>query len=362
MPRAGPYVIRGFSDLDLPPLAAAPVVAVVVPCYRVRSQVLETLAGIGPEVSYIFAVDDACPEGSGELIERECRDRRVKVLHHAENQGVGGAMITGFHAAMETDATVVVKLDGDGQMDPALIPAIVAPIAQGLSDCVKGNRFFNPEDVVEMPRKRLFGNAVLSFMTKLSSGYWSVMDPTNGFVAISLPVLRLLPLHKLSRRYFFESDLLFRLNTIRAVVHDLPMRARYRGERSSLRIRHVWLPFFIGHFKNTLRRVVYGYFLRGFSLASIELALSLPLILFGASYGLAHWIANLGTDAETPAGTVMLAALPIILGAQFLLAFLNHDIQAEPRLPLVRLLSRSSAAQDASPPIAASRPSYDLAD
>lgn len=346
MMRLGHYPSRGLSDVELPPLLEPPVVAVVVPCFRVADTILRTLAGIGPEVSYIFVVDDACPDGSGALVSATCRDPRVSVLRHDRNQGVGGATITGYRAALQTDATIVVKLDGDGQADPALIAAIVNPISRGWADYVKGNRFFSPDDLVEMPRKRLVGNAMLSFMTKLSSGYWSVMDPNNGFTALSTRVLQLLPLHKISRRYFFESDMLFRLNTIRAVVQDLPMRASYGSEVSNLRIRHVWPSFLVGHANNTVRRIIYGYFLRGFSIASVELAMSLPLVLFGTVYGTREWIAHAALNIVTPAGTVMLAALPIILGVQFLLAFLSHDILAEPRVPLVRLIYRSVTPYD----------------
>lgn len=344
MMRTGHYPSRGLSDVELPPLLEPPVIAVVVPCFRVRNTIVRILAGIGPEVTYIFVVDDACPEDSGGLVCATCSDPRVTVLRHDRNQGVGGATITGYRAAMQTDATIVVKLDGDGQADPALIAAIANPISRGWADYVKGNRFFSPDDLVEMPRKRLVGNAMLSLMTKLSSGYWSVMDPTNGFTAVSTRVLQLLPLHKVSRRYFFESDMLFRLNTIRAVVQDFPMRACYGGEVSNLRIRQVWPSFLAGHANNTVRRIVYGYFLRGFSIASVELALSFPLVIFGTLYGVQQWMAHAALNIVTPAGTVMLAALPIILGVQFLLAFLSHDIFAEPRVPLVRLIHRSVTA------------------
>jgi len=321
-------------------------VAVVVPCYRVHENILQTLDGIGPEVSGIFVVDDACPDGSGDLVEERTSDSRITVLRHEKNKGVGGAVLTGYRAALEDGATIVVKLDGDGQVDPRLIPKLLSPLVGGQCDYVKGNRFFNPEDLAEMPRNRLFGNAVLSFLTKMSSGYWSMMDPTNGFTAISTPVLRLLPLTKISNRYFFESDMLFRLNTVRAVVMDVPMRATYAGSVSSLRTRDVILPFLSGHVRNTLARIFYGYFLRGFSIASIELLLSVPLIMFGTAFGLYHWIINAMNGVPTLPGTVMVAALPIVIGMQLLLAFIAHDMQAEPRLALTPLLDAADAREN----------------
>ncbi|MBU6476233.1 MAG: glycosyltransferase family 2 protein, partial [Alphaproteobacteria bacterium] len=161
-----------------------PVVAVVIPCYKVKARVLDVIGRIPADVAYVFCVDDACPEQSGDFIKQSCADKRVQVLRHDKNQGVGGAMVTGYKAALETDADIVVKVDGDGQMPPELLPVFVAPIAKGLCDYTKGNRFFRPEDVRSMPRIRLLGNGLLSFVTKLSSGYWNIFDPNNGYTAI----------------------------------------------------------------------------------------------------------------------------------------------------------------------------------
>ena len=212
-------------------------VAVVIPCYRVSLQILDVVAAIGPEVDAIFVVDDACPEQSGHRVEDECAEPRVRVLRHAENRGVGGAMVTGYRAALAGGHDIVVKIDGDGQMNPALIPAFARPLAAGAADYAKGNRFFWLEGLVGMPRLRLLGNATLSFVAKAATGYWDVMDPTNGYTAIHRAALEALPLDKLDRGYFFESDMLFRLYTVRAVVRDIPMRARYANETSSLSLR-----------------------------------------------------------------------------------------------------------------------------
>jgi len=198
----------------------APRVAVVIPCYRVAAQVPGVIARIGPGVAAVYAVDDACPEHTGDRLARDCSDPRVRVLRHAANQGVGGAMVTGYRAALADGADIVVKLDGDGQMDPAEIERLIAPIAQGRADYTKGNRFHELEMLRDMPRVRLFGNSMLSLVSKLASGYWDVMDPTNGFTAVHRDALALLPLDKIDRGYFFESDMLFRLYTVRAVVRS----------------------------------------------------------------------------------------------------------------------------------------------
>lgn len=319
-------------------VAAAPVVAVVIPCFRVRRHILGLLTAIGPEVAQIWVVDDACPEGSGALVLAECRDPRVTVVRHAANQGVGGAVLTGYQQALAAGAEVIVKLDGDGQMDPALIPQFVAPIAEGRADYVKGNRFHNIEDVRAMPAARLVGNAALSFLTKLSAGYWHVFDPTNGYTAIAAPVARALPAGKIARRYFFESDMLFRLGTLGACVLDLPMQAVYADERSNMNLLRILPDFIAGHLRNLGKRLFYNYFLRGFSVASLQLLLGLALLPFGMAVGLAGWWESWATGVPATTGTVILAALPVILGVQFLLSFLSFDMAAVPQRPVGPLL------------------------
>jgi len=292
---------------------------------------MSVIAAIGPEVEWIFAVDDACPDQSGNFIESDCSDPRVKVLRHAKNGGVGAATCTGFAAALLTGADIVVKLDGDGQMDPALIPNLIAAIILGQADFCKGNRFHRLGDTRGMPALRMVGNAGLSLLSKISTGYWQIFDPTNGFLAIHRSVLAELDLKSLHPRYFFESDLLAQLALIRARVRDLPMHAVYADEISSMRPLHVIAPFTYGHARNLLRRITYQYFVRGFSLASIHLVLGLPMLLFGVVFGVLTWHNSISTGITATAGTVMLSALPIILGVDFLLSWLNFDVHAEPR-------------------------------
>ncbi|MCD2515283.1 glycosyltransferase [Massilia sp. G4R7] len=323
-----------------PPIVNAPAathtapIAVVIPSYKVTRHILGVIAGVGPEVTRIYVVDDKCPDHSGDYVRANCQDPRVTVLEHLENQGVGGAVMTGYRAAIADGMKVIVKIDGDGQMDGSLIPAFVAPILAGEADYTKGNRFFNLERLGAMPPIRLFGNAVLSLMTKLSSGYWDLFDPTNGYTAIHADAARFLPFEKISKRYFFESDMLFRLNILGAVVTDVPMDAVYGDEVSNLKVSKVVTEFFGKHVRNLGKRIFYNYYLRNMSLASLELPLGILLAGFGAVYGVMHWIASARSNVETPAGTVMLAALPVIMGVQLILAFLAYDIAAVPRRPL----------------------------
>lgn len=318
-------------------------ISVVLPCYRVRSHILGVLRRIPPMVETIFVVDDACPEQSGRFVASSCDDPRVRVLYNGTNQGVGGAVLEGYAAAIDAGADVIVKIDGDGQMDPALLADFVAPILAGEADYTKGNRFFDLTNIARMPRMRIFGNAVLSFMAKLSTGYWDLFDPTNGYTAIHAGVARRLPRAKISQRYFFETDVLFRLNTLRAVVVDVPMDAHYADEVSNLRISRILGEFLVKHVRNLGKRVFYNYFLRDLSLASIELVAGIALMLGGSLFGLASWLGSMQSGTPTPAGTVMLSALPIILGLQFLLAFLGYDIGSVPRRALHRRPSVGSA-------------------
>lgn len=305
-------------------------IAVVMPCFKVKDHVLPLIQRIGPEVDRIYVIDDCCPQKTGSLVESSSIDSRLTVIYNVVNQGVGGAVIEGYRRAIADGCTVIVKIDGDGQMDPVLIGRFVAPIINGEADYTKGNRFFSLENVTSMPTIRKLGNAALSFMAKFSTGYWNIFDPTNGYTAIDARVAANLPLEKISHRYFFETDLLFRLNTLRAVVVDIPMSAYYGEEVSNLKIHRVLLEFLIKHMRNAGKRIFYNYYLRDMSVASLELPLGIFLLLFGLGYGSIHWLEALGNNTVTAPGTVMLAALPVIVGIQLLLNFLNFDVASVP--------------------------------
>ncbi len=308
-------------------------IAVVIPCYKVIQQIAKVVAEIPEYVRNIYIIDDACPEGSGEFVRQHVKDGRVRIIRHANNLGVGGAVISGYLAAIADGADVIVKIDGDGQMDPGLIPFFVEPILIGEADYTKGNRFFDLEQIKSMPGVRLFGNTVLSFMAKFSTGYWNLFDPTNGYTAIHKDVAKHLPFHKISNRYFFETDMLFRLNTLRSVVLDIPMDAHYADETSNLKISKIIFEFLFKHMRNYFKRIFYNYYLRDLSLASIELPMGLLLIIFGVSYGTYHWMGSSQSMVATPSGTVMLAALPILVGFQLLMAFIGYDIASVPTRP-----------------------------
>ncbi len=328
-----------------------PSIAVVIPCYRVRSHVLGVIAAVPVFVRFIICVDDCCPEGSGAHILAHAADPRVRVIRNDVNLGVGGAMIRGFQEALSLNADIVAKIDGDGQMDPQLLPRFVAPIIGGKADYVKGNRFISIESVRQMPWPRLFGNSVLSLLTKLSSGYWHLFDPNNGYVCCHAEVLKRLPLNKISRRYFFESDMLFRLGVARALVIDVPMAAVYGDEKSSLRIGKVIAPFLFNHVRNFAKRLLYRYFLLDFNIASVELLCGLALIAFGVGVGGVAWYDSIRDGLPATAGTVMLAALPFMTGMQFLISAINFDVTDVIREPLHRLVAAQEHEALFAPPV-----------
>jgi len=317
-----------------------PSIAVVVPCYKERHKILDTLAGVPDVIDKIFCVDDNCPENTGDYIEQNCSDNRVQVLRNPRNKGVGGAMVTGYKEVLKFGAGIVVKIDGDGQMDPSLISQFIAPLLEGRADYVKGNRFYLLNNLQQMPLARLVGNALLSFLNKFSTGYWRIFDPTNGFTAIDTRVLAMLPLDKLDEGYFFESDMLFRLATVRAVVMDIPQKAIYSDEVSHLNVFRAIPTHALKHLANFSKRIFYTYFLRDFHLASLEWLAGPLLFLFGLYFGVSSWCEAITSGQEASAGTVMLSALPFIVGLQLTLSAIGFDVDNQPRIPLSSLLNK----------------------
>lgn len=311
----------------------------MIPCYRVRGHIDEVLEGIGEEVWKIYVVDDACPERTGQHVLDTCLDGRVEVLFNAENLGVGGAVLHGYRQAVEDGADVIVKMDGDGQMNARFIPALVKPILEGQADYTKGNRFFSPDNLVSMPWVRMIGNSILSFINKAVSGYWNTMDPTNGFTAIHANLVRLLPHRAIAKRYFFESDMLFRLGTFRAVVREVPMKSIYGSEKSNLKIGGALLTFPFKFLRRFILRIGYNYFVRDFNVCSLELMFGTLLLLFGGWFGWTNWMESAEQNVATPTGTIMLAVLPIILGFQLMLSAVSFDVANVPKEPLHPALS-----------------------
>ena len=308
-------------------------VAVVIPAYKTGKAILDLLSRFDDFVSWIFVVDDCCPERTGQLVRESVVDARVRVIFNERNLGVGGASAAGFRKAFETGAEVIVKLDGDGQHYPEWVPGLVAPIETGEADMVKGNRFANLNDCLRsMPLQRLAANMALSFLSKPTTGYWNLFDPANGFLAIHRKIVGRLPWEKIDEGYFFETDLLFRVNMLTAKVVEVPVEAIYPKETfSGVSLWREAMPFALKCLRNLAKRIAFRYYLGGFGLPSIFLFLGSFSLLFGVLFGLWHWV---GSREPATAGTVMLAGLPVLSGIPMLMEFLRHDVSRQPSQPV----------------------------
>jgi glycosyltransferase involved in cell wall biosynthesis len=309
--------------------ARSPAIAVVVPAYRAAGPIARVLARIPPSVSRVVVVDDASPDALPSVL-AGIADPRLEVVRNRENLGVGGAVKAGIARALELGAEIVVKLDADGQMDPARIDDLVAPVRDGKADLAKGNRFRDLHLIGRMPLVRRVGNLGLSYLVKLASGYWSLFDPTNGFVALSSELARRLPMERLADRYFFEISLLCEAYLSRAVVREVGMPPVYRDEPSSLSPGRSLLEFLPRLLARTTRRLLLAYFLYDFNAVSLFVATGLPLLLFGTGWSGVHWARSVRTGVVATTGTVMIGTLSIILGFQLLLQAAVLDVQNEP--------------------------------
>jgi dolichol-phosphate mannosyltransferase len=303
--------------------------AVVIPAFKVVDSIRDVILSIPANIDHIIVVDDHCPYSSGKEAEK-LNKKNVVVFYHEQNQGVGGAVITGYEKAIELGCEIIIKMDGDGQMETEYIESLIAPLIANEADYTKGNRFVNFKALKSMPKIRLFGNSLLSFMLKIVSGYWNVMDPTNGYTAIHRRVLKKLNLGRISKRFFFESDMLIHLNIIKAVVKDINIPARYEGEESSLNIKKALLQFPPKLFSRFFRRIFFRYFIYDFNMASVYMILGLPLFTGSVLFGIIEWIDSAVTGRPRSAGTIMLVALPIIISFQMLLQAIQIDINSVP--------------------------------
>lgn len=316
-------------------------IAAVVPAYkeeRMIGRVVETM----PEfVDHIVIVDDCSPDGTSDVV-RGIDDARVTLIRHEENQGVGGAIMTAHRAAMDLGADVNVVMAGDAQMDPEYLPQLLDPVTDGGFGFSKANRFFAPESFKGMPGYRVFGNIVLSFFTKVSSGYYNLFDPQNGYTAVRTSVLNRLPLDRIAKRYSFENDLLIHLNIAQVPATDVPIPAVYGDEVSSIRLSKVVPELLHRLTVGFWTRIWYRYVLWSFSPIALMLFLGLALFLLGA--GISIWVMfQIAGSVVATAATVMLAALPLMIGTQLLISAMQLDIQATPSQPNLPRFARDAA-------------------
>jgi len=312
-------------------------IVAVIPAYNEESNIGAFLRSMPPYVGWAVVVDDASTDRTGNIVEEVGQDDpRVLLVRHERNQGIGGAMVTGFARALVLNAQIVVKMDGDGQMHWSDLPALLRPLVRDEADYAKGNRFRDFRALARMPVLRRAGNMALSFLTKAAVGYWSIFDPCNGFVAIRGEVLAELPLEKIDRSFYFETSMLARLYLLGAVIRDVPMAARYGDELSHLSIRRVLIQFPPRLLYCLVRRVLLKNFLYDFTMESLYLLAGVPMLLAGAFHGGYWWIQYAMKGIGAPTGTVVIPAMLIILGFQLLLSAIGEDVRSVPHEPLCK--------------------------
>ena len=308
------------------------ILSVVIPCYNVANHIETVVREMPSDISWIIVVNDDSKDATESILLRLTKENdKLIYLRHAANQGVGGSMITGYQKAIELKSDIIIKIDGDGQMDPAYIASLIKPITDNRADFTKGNRFRDLKALSSMPVSRRIGNMGLSFLIKAASGYWNIYDPTNGFTAIRNETLRSLDLNKIHKRYFFESSMLIELYHANAVVQDVPMKARYGNETSGLSATRSFFEFPPKLFIAFLKRIILKYFLFEFNIASLYMLFGFPLFFFGVIYGLVNYIKYASSHIPAPTGTVVIPTLLIILGFQLLLSAVNYDISNYPK-------------------------------
>jgi glycosyltransferase involved in cell wall biosynthesis len=302
-------------------------VAVVVPAHNEEKLIAETIRGIPEFVDRVYVVDDLSSDGTVEAV-RALGDPRVELIEHERNLGVGGAILTGYQRALAERLDVTAVMAADAQMDPGDLETLSGAVARGEVDYAKANRLFTGQAWEVIPRYRYLGNAVLSLLTKIASGYWHIADSQSGYTAISLEYLELLDLDRIYQRYGFPNDLLVHLNVWNARVRDYPSRPIYGvGERSGIRLRKViptisWLLV-----KGFFWRMRVKYVIRDFHPLVFFYALGMLATLIGLGLGIAELVLRILGNNITPA-TIVLVALLLISGSQFTLFAMWFDMES----------------------------------
>ena len=305
-------------------------VTAVLPGYNEANHIAQVIRTMPEFVDFIIVVDDCSKDGTVEAA-TAAGDARLIILTTSHNQGVGGATVMGYRRAMELESDIIAKMDGDGQMDPAYLSSLLDAIIEQGYDYAKGNRFLASESLALMPKHRLFGNIVLTFLTKMASGYWHIFDPQNGYTAIRAGALRVLDLNAIHKRYFFENDMLVHLNFFGFRVKDVAIPARYGKEESNINVFKVSTTFPLLLVRRYFHRIYQKYVLRDFSPIALFLFLGLILFFWGTLFGAYLWVKTAVSGIATPTGTIMLAVLPLVLGFQLVLESVVLDVQETPK-------------------------------
>jgi len=306
---------------------------VVVPAHNESSQIAAVIKSMPSLVDRIIVVDDASKDNTVEIVEGFAGEgERTILIRHEVNQGVGGAIATGYKYARDAGADVAVVMAGDGQMDPADLENIIDPVATGEADYTKGNRLFYGDAWNMIPHHRYLGNSFLSLLTKVASGYWHIADSQSGYTAVSSLVLKRIDLDKIYKRYGMPNDILIKLNEFDFVVRDVHIRPVYNvGEKSGIRLPSVIPKLLWLLFKGFWHRMFFKYVLKDFhplvffyTLAFALLCCSLPLM----GRLLYVW----AVTGDIPDMNALLLSFTLISGLQLLLFGMWFDMDHNKKL------------------------------
>jgi glycosyltransferase involved in cell wall biosynthesis len=301
-------------------------VAVVIPAYKAAGTIEGVVNQIPDYVDWIIIVNDASPDTLMEAVDH-LTDPRIIVLSHEKNRGVGGAMITGYQKALELGANLIAKIDADGQMAPEYLERFARVVLVHKCDYVKANRFGHIEALPSMPKIRLIGSLILTFLTKFASGYWNVFDPQNGYTMITRQMLRRLDLNRLDHGYFFENSMLINLNIVKARIGEIYLPAQYGNEISSMNLSKIIRTFPLKLFNGFMFRIYHKYIFRTVSPFALLLIFGLTSMAWGSIWGAIAWYKSISTGIPAMTGTVILALLPLLMGWVAILQAVVLDVQ-----------------------------------
>lgn len=303
-------------------------IAAVVPAFSEADHIADVINTMPKTVDFIVVVDDDSPDETYKYA-LATADSRLTVIRHEQNQGVGGAILTAHRKALQLGSDINVVFAGDGQMDPAFLPSLLDPIVHDDYGFTKANRFYSSSSFRGMPRHRVLGNVVLSFLNKLSSGYWNLFDPQNGYTATRRDVLERLDFENIAKRYEFENDFLVNLNILNVRAKDVPIPALYGDEVSTIKLTSV-IPALVRLLtRGFSRRIMLKYVIGTFSPIALMLAAGTAMTLWSVFFGIWVLFQTIGPPVATT-GTVLLCIAPGLMGFQLLLTALQLDIAATP--------------------------------
>jgi len=300
-------------------------IGVVIPCYLGGDTTLKLISEILIYANKIVLVDDNCPLKTGEkVLESDLRDK-IHVIFNNKNLGVGASTKKGFNWLISQKCNIILKMDADYQMYPSDIPRMCEPIMKRECQATKGNRFFDIDNLLKMPKIRLIGNTFLNYLSKFSTGYWDISDPTNGFLAFDLETLKKIDFHKTDNRFFFETEILFRCSIKNINIINVPIEANYKNHLSSLSPIKEIIPFFLKNIRLLFKRIIYQYFLFDFNIGSIELIFSVIFSFSSILLGSYLFLKSYITYKFSSPGMVSIFTILSIFSLQFLLAFVHYD-------------------------------------